>query len=677
MNLLTRITQLFKTKLDTINPSAWFPVGFDPLNRKRTHEELYYGIVFACVDAIATSIASIKPELYLDDKDGNPNEIFNDPILKPLHRANKWQSGSILMYRIAAHIETHGKSYVWTERNLKGEPLNLYALNPAKIRVVYNNQSTDFDDYVKGFVYTNPSGKNIPLDVDEVIPIVRPHPFSDNPLDGISTIEMARLEIEADLNAQDYNKAFFTRGAKPSGILTTEEQLSEEAFDRLKKQWAEQNENKDAWRKTLILEQGLNYQQVSINQKDMDFIQQRKLSRDDVMAIFRVHKAIVAIADDVNRANAEAGEYVFAKYTLVPKLQMIYEQLNALYLPMFKDNKDKFLDFTNPVPNDARLEAETREKAIYKWKTINEIRAEDGLDDIGPNGDQLYLPINLMPLDFDMSGSDSDNNDNQSNDDKKNQTYSEEKSIEGLSKIVQVKSKERSFLIASRRYLLQRERQMTPAIRQLYSDLIREVRRTPINKAEEDTPEIILDLIMPTLDSFKNLTSKVLLRYNTDTFQEGSKKVNDYFEIPFSFDLVNSGAKVYLQSRANDTANSLRDSMLNKARKVISDVLPEQGFTLEKAKNEVLRVFKEEAEWRSQRIARTEVQNAYNEANFRSYSQSGMVEQIKWIVSKSPCEICDPNDQQVVKIGEPFPSGHTHPIAHPNCECAHVPYFGI
>lgn len=665
MNILTQIAKLFRTKSDTTNPSAWFPLGIDIGNRKRNSQELYYGIVFACVDAIATSIANIEPKVYLDDKDGNPDEIHNDPIINPLKRANKWQSGSMLLYRVAAHIETHGISYLWVEKSLGGEPLNMYALNPSKVKVQYNQSSSDPDDYVRGFVFTNPNGVKIPLELDEVIPVVRPHPYSDNPLQGISTLEMARLEIEADLNAQEYNSSFFVRGAKPSGILTTEESLSDEAFDRLKKQWSDQNEGRDSWRKTLLLEQGLSYQQVAITQRDMDFIQQRKLSRDDIMGIFRVPKSIMAISDDVNRANAETGEYVFSKYTILPKLQMIFEQLNAIYVPMFKNSQNKFLDYDNPVPDDVKLLAETREKALYKWKTVNEIRAEDGLDGIGPEGDSLYIPNNLMSISWEY----------EKPEDK--QDKSEDKTISGLAKAVETKSKERSFLIAGRRYLAQRQKTMTPAMRQLYADLINEVKRAPIKKSEEDTPEIVLEMIMPHLDGFKDLSSQVILRYNTETYNKALANVEQYYGFPVNFDLVNSGAQNYLYSRANDTANSMRESMLNKARLVIAGSLDEPGFTLRKAKEKVITVFREEADWRSERIAQTEVQTAYNEAAYRSYGQSGMVEQVKWIVSKNPCETCNMNAGVVVKIGENFPSGHTHPIVHPNCECAHVPYFGI
>lgn len=75
---------------------------------------------------------------------------------------------------------------------------------------------------------------------------------------------------------------------------------------------------------------------------------------------------------------------------------------------------------------------------------------------------------------------------------------------------------------------------------------------------------------------------------------------------------------------------------------------------------------------RAQRIARTEAGNAMIKANLATWQRSGAADYIKWEVGDDPCEVCAPNDGEVVKIGDSFPSGDTEPLAHPNCYCAVV-----
>lgn len=51
-----------------------------------------------------------------------------------------------------------------------------------------------------------------------------------------------------------------------------------------------------------------------------------------------------------------------------------------------------------------------------------------------------------------------------------------------------------------------------------------------------------------------------------------------------------------------------------------------------------------------------------------AYKAAG-VEYLAWQASKNPCEICELNDGEIVKLGQPFNSGHILPPGHPNCNC--------
>ena len=70
-------------------------------------------------------------------------------------------------------------------------------------------------------------------------------------------------------------------------------------------------------------------------------------------------------------------------------------------------------------------------------------------------------------------------------------------------------------------------------------------------------------------------------------------------------------------------------------------------------------------------IAITEQNRAMSVAAINFYQESG-VEQVEWNAVQ-PCDICAPNDGQVVNLGQAFDSGDTEPPAHPNCRCALLP----
>lgn len=77
---------------------------------------------------------------------------------------------------------------------------------------------------------------------------------------------------------------------------------------------------------------------------------------------------------------------------------------------------------------------------------------------------------------------------------------------------------------------------------------------------------------------------------------------------------------------------------------------------------------------RARLIAETEVANAQSAGNYSVWNGSGLVTHLKWLTSEDEkvCEVCDENDNVVVPIGRPFPSGDLYPGAHPRCRCVLV-----
>ena len=78
---------------------------------------------------------------------------------------------------------------------------------------------------------------------------------------------------------------------------------------------------------------------------------------------------------------------------------------------------------------------------------------------------------------------------------------------------------------------------------------------------------------------------------------------------------------------------------------------------------------------RAERIATTEVTNAYGQANLTTWKASGVVEKKRWYtaVDERVCPICAPMHGQTVGIDDYFTDGNGNqvqaPAAHVNCRC--------
>lgn len=315
-------------------------------------------------------------------------EIENHKLLDLLHKPNGAQTKNEFLEFTFTNLELTGESFWLKERNNLGVVIALWPLNPAKMEHKVTGTTLD------GWVYHN-NGKRIPIDATEIIQ----HKYTDpsNIWRGMGVVKAAARAIDTDTQSADYNRRFFANNGRIDAALQTKDELSDESFKRMKTEWNDVYGGVINAHKIAILEGGLEYKPLAITQKEMDFLESRKFNRDQILALFRVSATILGISENVNRSNAEAGEAVFAKRVLLPKLERLTSNITENLAPDF-DSK-LIVSFANPVPEDKEFILKERESAINKYRTINEIRAELG-DEPLPGGNDLYVPINSVPLSF-------------------------------------------------------------------------------------------------------------------------------------------------------------------------------------------------------------------------------------------------------------------------------------
>lgn len=147
-----------------------------------------------------------------------------------------------------------------------------------------------------------------------------------NPYDrwrGLAPLEAAQIGIDQDYLASQYNKAFFANSAMPGGVVEIDEEMSEESFNRLRTQFMDAHQGVSKAHMLAILEGGAKYKQLMVSQKDMEFLNQKKWNRDEVLACFKVPKMEVGVWDQVNFAAAKIQARDFWMKALMPKMRLI------------------------------------------------------------------------------------------------------------------------------------------------------------------------------------------------------------------------------------------------------------------------------------------------------------------------------------------------------------------
>lgn len=230
--------------------------------------------------------------------------------------------------------------------------------------------------------------------------------YSANEDVGVSPLESLRQILMEDWEGSRMRAQVMRNGARVSGYIERPPQStsgvkdwSQTARDRFRQQWQQQyvGDGPQAGG-TPILEDGMKFVEASQTAKDLQYIEGRKLTREEVAAAYFIPPPMVGILDKASFSNITEQHKMLYQDTLGPWLTMIQEEIELQLISDFE-----------PVWTDFYVEFNLREKltgsfverqdAISKavggpTMTINEARALDNRPPI-EGGDELIRPLNV------------------------------------------------------------------------------------------------------------------------------------------------------------------------------------------------------------------------------------------------------------------------------------------
>jgi len=364
-------------------------LGITPKRKIEDYLKSAVGWVYACVDSISNEIGNIELKLMKVSNGGDVEEVDNHEILDLLSRANSNTTKFDLFYLTQQYLELAGEA-PWFLELRNGKPINIFLLRPDRLTV---KPPKDKNQLIGGYTYKIFKGggvQELSLEPEEVLFLKYPDPV--RPFRGKGTLEASVTTFDMDEQAEKYNLKFFSNSATPNSVLKTDKKLSKESIRKLRNEINRKHVGIDNAQKTLILEGGLDWKPMALSQREMDFIETMRFTRDKILAIFRVPRTVLGITEDVNRANAEASDFVFAKRTVKPKMQKLIEMLNEFLVPMFDEAGNLFLTYEDPVPENTELKLQTAGDGITKgFLTINEARELLGYEAV-EGGDDVLAP---------------------------------------------------------------------------------------------------------------------------------------------------------------------------------------------------------------------------------------------------------------------------------------------
>jgi len=348
------------------------------------------GWLHAVVFRIALGCSEVEWTLFDTTNQDKPRQIFKHPILTLLKLVNPFQTSNEFIALDTIYNELLGESFWALNFNALGEPAEIILPYPNKMSVV---PAATFP-FVKGYVYGT-GAEAIPFDVNEIIHFKYPNPL--NQYRGLAPAKAIGINLDAEQNADKWVNQFFYNSARPDGVIQFDYNLSDEQFDKLKKQWSEKYKGVSKAHQVALLEGGGKYLQIQNTIKDMDFPNLKQKNRDVILGVFGMHPASLGLTENVNKANAESAEYQLAKNVIKPRLDWKKAKIQEQLIPKFRRSENLQIGYKEVVKETTDQKIAMAESGMRAgYLTVNEARIMQGYDSI-PNGDVLLVPLNLIP----------------------------------------------------------------------------------------------------------------------------------------------------------------------------------------------------------------------------------------------------------------------------------------
>lgn len=351
--------------------------------------------VFACVNLKANTLATIPLKLYKESKSGK--EEHKTHRLYTLLR--KEPNPNLTYYEwakmISQDLDLRGNHYSQIIKNGLGEVVALYPLKADNMSVKFINKNNKLE---KIYEYGEAN-----ISSDRILHLID-IPDSEG-LKGISKITYARNTLEFANNASIHGNKLFKNQAAPSGAFTNPGELSDEAFKRLKEDLEDQYTGLEKAGKPLLLEGGLTFTPISLSNSDSQWLESRKLNRENIAAIFGVSPSMIGDSSASSYGNLEQKYLEFQTTTVLALLTAIEQKLwQKLLTPTEKQSLIIKFNANALLRADAKSKSEYY-KAMWQIGALspNEIRSNEDLNSY-EGGDEYFMQLSYAPVSKIVSG---------------------------------------------------------------------------------------------------------------------------------------------------------------------------------------------------------------------------------------------------------------------------------
>jgi HK97 family phage portal protein len=340
--------------------------GFGP------YTPIQISAVFSCARVIAEGLAQVPCLLQKRSKSGGFEAAVEHPLYRLLNRApNSFMTAYEFREWMGFHLALLGNAFVFVIRNHLQQPIEFLPIPAGAVKVNQPDANWTVTYEFGGKVYSN----------RQIWHLKGP---SWNSFDGMSPQVVAARAIGLAADLEAFGSQVFRNGSRPSGILSTENNLDEDKRLAMQSAWNAQQAGIANAHRTPLLTNGLKFVPIQTTPDDAQFIESRRYQIEEICRIMRVDPLMVQQA--TNSASYASIEQrflahlthclkpMFARFEQSAEVNLLTEAEQAQGFRVHFDTRDLSLGTSLDRANYYGI---MRQNGLL---TINECREHEGLD---------------------------------------------------------------------------------------------------------------------------------------------------------------------------------------------------------------------------------------------------------------------------------------------------------
>lgn len=382
-NVFRRIFDSFTSRSTFVSSTASLRTQYIRLygeGYKFGTDALELSAVYACVSKIADTIASLEASVVKISPDGRRDKLHSHPVHRLISREPNAYLGAYEFWQlVVSDALLHGTGYAYISR----QPGNLELFYIPAIRVSHTIHPETGEKW-----YTYDGAPNA-VRQEDMLEI--------NAFRGINPTHMQIQNFTTAKAVQDFGSKFFENGGMMGGILSTKEHMSAEQMKQAQEMWEREYMGRHNAHKIAILGGGFQYQPLSVSLDQLQFLQVKKYTTEEIARIYSVPPAMIGLEGNTAYSNYEQQVLQFQQGTILPWVRRIENEVERKLL-----NEDSMLQCQFNV--DTLLRADSQSRATFYHTllqdgvmSINEVRSKEGLGPVD-GGDSHHIQLNMIPL---------------------------------------------------------------------------------------------------------------------------------------------------------------------------------------------------------------------------------------------------------------------------------------